>query len=355
MRTTLLALALAFASSSAGAQGKPFDWSALKKIWRARIEAVRRSGQAPLLDVESCYRDLTLDPDPFARAMDAYGVALIAMSPELDHRDREDGYRSWSDSVHRLVATRPEHFIPVPTADLQTVRDWGGDPYAFLEKLFAQALRDGYPMLGEFSFGEYPSPLRIASGVEDPPGTLIGVPVDGPVAERIFAFSQEHGVAFQMHLEIEDVLLDGLERMLDRYPKATVVWCHVGRVRDPSKTRRYGPEYLRGLLQRHPNLYFDLAATEFYQYYPPTDEFCSTLWDQATHRLKPEWERLIADYPWHFLMAFDLGANRTSYLYSPARQGRVLLGALPPEVRDIVGYKAAWKLLFHEDPGASSR
>lgn len=342
-------LTLGVSLRAAAAPPPRFDWAALKKGWRARLESVRRGGRLPLLDIESCYRDLTLNPEAFARAMDDAGVAVIAMSPELDRRDREDGFTSWSGSIHRLVAAQPERFLPVPAADLQTVREWGADPYAFLERVFAAALADGYPMLGEFSLAEYPSPWRLAGGKRDAPGTLLGVPIDGALSERIFAFSEAHGIPFQMHLEIEDPLLDQLEAMLTRHPKATVIWCHLGRVRDPSKTKRYGPAYVRGLLERFPNLYFDVASTNFYQYYPPTDELCSTLWDPSTRRLKPEWAKLIADYPWRFLMAFDLGGNRTTYLRSPALQGRELLGNLPPAVRDIVAYRAAWRLLFHED------
>lgn len=45
----------------------------------------------------------------------------------------------------------------------------------------------------------------------------------------IFQLSQECGIPFLIHHEAEDGLLPELEAMLQEFPGAKVVWCHVGR------------------------------------------------------------------------------------------------------------------------------
>ncbi|MCX5795440.1 MAG: amidohydrolase family protein [Elusimicrobia bacterium] len=344
-----LILCCALAAASGPANAQPFDWPNLKKAWRSRIAEVAKSRRLPLLDIESNYRDLALNPGPFAREMDANGVALIALSPELEERDRLDPHAAWPRSLRSLIAARPRYFIPVPTGHLKSARAWGLDPFAFLDGLFARVLRDGYPMMGEFSAAEYLSPWLLGAAATRENPEVAGFPIDGALGERIFAFSQAHDVPFQLHLEVEDDLLAALEGMLDKYPRARVVWCHVGRVRYPARAARYGADYLRALMAKHPNLYFTLAGSDFDQFYPPTNEFCSVLWDRKTGHLKPEWSRLIAENPWRFLVGFNLNSSRMTTLRACAAQQRRLLGELPPEVREIVAYKAAWKLLFREE------
>ena len=67
-------------------------------------------------------------------------------------------------------------------------------------------------------------------------------------------------MAFQIHYEIEDRLLPPLETILERHPKATVIWCHLAMIRYPDRTRRYNPDYVGALIQRFSGLHFDLAV-----------------------------------------------------------------------------------------------
>jgi hypothetical protein len=49
------------------------------------------------------------------------------------------------------------------------------------------------------------------------------------------------------------------------------------------------------------------------------------------------------------LPAMDLGGDRQDQLSDHARNLRNFLDTLPDRIRDIVGYQAAWKLLFGEE------
>ena len=65
--------------------------------------------------------------------------------------------------------------------------------------------------------------------------------------------------------------------------------------------------------------------------------------------MKEEWIRLITAYPWRFLAAMDLGGDRMDELPEKNKTLRKFLENLPEDVREIVAYKAAWKLLFNEE------
>jgi predicted TIM-barrel fold metal-dependent hydrolase len=122
----------------------------------------------------------------------------------------------------------------------------------------------------------------------------------------LFQFAAESGIPFQMHQEIEDQYLPVIERMQTEYPNAKVIWAHLSQMRLQSRNTRYGPDYMRKLIERHPNLYFDLHVGGPRHVYPTSGEYPGKYWDRATGRLKPEWARLIADHPWRFMTALDL-------------------------------------------------
>ena len=59
--------------------------------------------------------------------------------------------------------------------------------------------------------------------------------------------------------------------------------------------------------------------------------------------------KLIADYPWRFMVALDLNPFLMPRFSRKVAVQRTVLESLPPSVREIVAYKAAWKLMFNED------
>lgn len=314
----------------------PFDLTTLKRNWRQRIEAMRTAGVVPLIDVESNLGE-DLDLQAFARQMDSAGVALIAFSAI----PRGQG---WNDTARLAVAADPWRYIPAGNGGLPP--DWKKDPLGFAKVTRERVLGDGYPLMGEYEFRHYPSPDQIQRGNRERDEDL---PIDGQAGHELFRFAEESGISFQIHQEIEDQYLLPLEKMLAQYPKAKVIWCHLAQMRFQNRNTRYNPDYVRSLIEKHPNLYFDLFSGPPDHVYPSNGEYPGRYWDRATGRLKPEWAALIAEHPWRFMVALDLNPFIMQGFSRKVAMQRAVLDSLPESVQEIVAYKAAWKLFFNED------
>ena len=314
----------------------PFDLPALKKNWRQRIEAMRAAGVMPLIDIESTLSE-DLDMQSLARDMDAQGVALIAFSGWARGR-------GWSDAARFAVAADPWRYIP--TGDSGIPPDWKRSPMEFARTSRERITKDGYPLMGEYEFRHYPSPDQIQRGNLQRDEDL---PIDGPAGHLLFEFSAKSGIPFQIHQEIEDQYLPALETMLKQYPKAKVIWCHLAQMRYQGRNTVYGPDYVRRLIEQHPNLYFDLFSGPPQHVYPSSGEYPGKYWDRTTGGLRLEWARLIAEHPWRFMTALDLNPFIMQAFARKVAMQRAVLDSLPASAREIVAYKAAWRLLFDED------
>lgn len=177
----------------------------------------------------------------------------------------------------------------------------------------------------------------------------VNIPINGPSGHDLFSFAEKTGIPFQIHYEIEDTLLPALEEMLRQYPKAKVIWCHLAQIRYASRSTIYGPGYLRKLIETFPNLYFDVAFGGPASVYPGSGERHARVWDQERGGVKKEWVELITQYPRRFLAALDLGGDRQDELPEYTRRLRSFLDYLPEGAREIVAYRAAWKLLLGEE------
>lgn len=322
----------------------PFDIPSLKSRWRQRIEVIRASGQIPIIDIESSFNPKKLDTKNFAEQMDKNGVALIAMSAQVGKSEFKEEGKVWSDAIPRLMNIDPWRYIPASTAAIYPA--WTETPDEFLEKTIEKVTKDNYPLLGEFEFRHYPSPPEYKRGETYRDVT---VPIDSEAGEKLFAFSEKSGLSFQIHYEVEDTLLPPLEKMLKKYPGAKVIWCHLAQVRYKGRASKYDAKYVEKLINEYPNLYFDLAFGDKDSIYPGSREYHARVWDRNTGKVKQEWVDLIQAHPWRFMAAFDLGGDRMNDLPEKAKDMRYFLSNLPEPVREIVAYKAAWKLLFNEE------
>ncbi len=313
----------------------PFDLASLKKNWRERIAAIKASGVLPVIDIESSFNSNRLDLRRFARSMDEAGVALIAYSHDANDT-------KWSDMAARVVSVDPWRFIPTTNGGVHPA--WTERPKEFLAETMKHAVPDGYPLVGEIEFRHYPSPRQFKRGelFRD-----VDVPINGPLGHELFAFAEKTGLPFAIHYEIEDALLPPLEEMLGRYPGAKVIWCHLAQIRYSSRSSVYGPAYLSGMLNKYPNLYIDVAFGDSFSKYPGSDEYHARVWSAGS--VKKEWVELIVRQPWRFLAAFDLGGDRQDQLPEYNTNLRKFLNQIPEPTREIVAYKASWKLLFGEE------
>jgi hypothetical protein len=228
----------------------------------------------------------------------------------------------------------------------------GGQPPAlteasdeFLDAQEAAARTKQIMLLGEFEFRHYPSPRQVKRGEME---RDVHVPIDGPIGHRMFSLSEKTGVPFQIHYEVEDELLAPLENMLERYPKARVIWCHLAQIRYIERASRYTPAYVQTLIKRFPNLYFDTAFGNSNSIYPPSNQRHARVWEN-NGGLKAEWRDLIVAYPKRFLSALDLGGDRLDRIVEYDQDHRNFLKRLPTETQHQVAYRNAWSLLFGEE------
>ena len=320
----------------------PFDLVYLKSLWKKRILAIREKGKLPIIDIESSFNPAKVNAKKYAKSMDKNGIALTAFSPGVGMKKYKNG-NLWSDGAKRAVGADPGRYIPTSTAGISPA--FTEEPGAFVAKTISMVERDNYPLMGEFEFRHYMSPRQYKrrETYRD-----VTVPIDSDAGHQLFGFSQRSGISFQIHYEIIDSLLLPLEKMLAKYPKAKVIWCHLAQVRYSKDAKKYSPDYVRKLIEKYPNIYFDLAFGGSGSVYPGSGEYQAKVWNKSG-RVKQAWIDLITDYPYRFLAALDIGGDRMDQVSKNTRKLRAFIDSLPKETREVVAYKAAWKLLFNED------
>ena len=339
------ALGATLSAPTLHAQARPFDVPALKAGYLRRLRDIRQSGMLPVFDIESSYNPLYIDLPSFVSAMDKCAIAIMALSVDQPGSLVQKG-QTWSDHNYELVAKYPDRFLPVGNGGNHPA--WTRNANRFLDDNERAIIADRYPLMGEFEFRHYPSPRQVERGEND---RDVNLAIDGPEGNRLFAFAARTGIPFQIHYEIEDALLPPLESMLARYPAAKVIWCHVGQVRWAATARRYNAAYLRSLFTRFSNLYVDTAFGGPNSIYPTSRERHARIWADDGD-LKPDWKALIQEMPWRFLAALDIGGDRMTaqHVEGWSSNLRRFLGKIPDGAREIVAYRASWKLLFGEDP-----
>ena len=317
---------------------QPYDFLRLRTGYLERLVDIQRTGVLPIIDIESSYNPLEIDLRAFALSMDRAGIAMMCLSVDQPGKLARQG-AIWSDHALESHENYPRYFIP--TGNAGTHPAWTQFPDRFLasQEQFIEAHR--YPLMGEFEVRHYPSPRQIQRGeiYRD-----VDVAIDGPLMERVFSYAEKTSIPFQIHYEIEDKLLDPLARMLEKHPKAKVIWCHLAQIRYAQRSTRYSPAMLEQWLNQYPNLFIDTAFGNAASTYSPSGE------RHARYRTNAkEWGDLIAAKPYRFLAALDIGGDRMNRVEEWSRNLRNFLETLPQPVREIVAYKSAWKLLFNEE------
>jgi len=318
------------------------DFSQLKAGYAQRLKKILAIDTLPYIDIESSCRSNQLDIDFVAKSMDQLNIGLMALSADIGKGQFEKGVR-FDNLSKKLLASYPDRFIPVGN---------GGQPPAlteapdeFLDAQEAAARQRQIALLGEYEFRHYPSPRQAKRGETD---RDVHVPIDGPTGHRVFSLSEKTGMPFQIHYEVENELLAPLEKMLEEYPKAKVIWCHLAQIRYIERASRYTPAYVDGLIKRFPNLYFDTAFGDATSVYPPSRQRHARVW-AAFGGLKSDWRDLIVAHPVRFLSALDLGQDRLDRIVEYDKNHRNFLKQLPTETQHRVAYRSAWSLLFGEE------
>ena len=151
---------------------------------------------------------------------------------------------------------------------------------------------------------------------------------DASSVRRLYRLVAEHGAILVVHMHPDADSLAQFEPLMAGDRRARVLWSQCGTDATASE--------LRGMLDRHPNLFCELSWR-----YPPitTPDLASRYIFDATGP-KAEWLRLIEDHPDRFMIGND-GETPGQYDGAIAMVRKGLLPYLKPETARMVAYKNA--------------
>jgi predicted TIM-barrel fold metal-dependent hydrolase len=175
------------------------------------------------------------------------------------------------------------------------------------------------------------------------------MPVDSEAMRVVFELSSETGIPFLLHHEAEDELLPELERMLVKYPKAKVIWCHIGRNRNPVIWKKFRTaNAVREYLSKYPNLYFDFLASRPGSKYQGTGYIEGIMYLVYFSRasLEPEWKKVIEEFPDRFVLGSDINTGRfDNYDMVMDTYRNIILRGVKKDVAEKIAFKNVWKLM----------
>jgi predicted TIM-barrel fold metal-dependent hydrolase len=298
--------------------------------YEATIRGILAKGRLPIIDVEYHHGD-KISLESLLGRMDANGVALTWLGPN-EKLGSEESLRQYERYPSRIV----------PTAVHGDGPKWHGNDPQFLESLEKDAKSGHFLAMGEFEARHYPSSTNDRN---------VHKPVDSEGMQTIFRISSETEIPFLLHHEAEDVLLPELERMLMKYPKAKVVWCHVGRNRNRVTWKKFQDvSAVREFLQKYPNLYFDIVQSKPGSEDPRTRVVEAILYNSPRHLpfvyLESDWKKLFEEFPDRFVIGTDVNTGRFPQYDRVIITFRdVILSKINQEAAARMAYKNAWKLM----------
>lgn len=313
--------------------------AALLSGYAGEIRRVLASGELPIIDVEHHWGG-KLPASELIAKMDRNGVALTWLGQNEKH-----------GSARALAEAQAFPTRLVPATIHGDGPRWHGRDMSLLDELAKDAKSGRYFALGEFEARHYVSSTNSRD---------VHLPVDSPSFAAVFTVAEETGLPMLLHHEAEDALLPELERMLERHPKARVIWCHVGRNRDRSTwTRISTPEGVREFLRKYPNLYFDLNQAKPGSRHRGTNQVDSVLFDsdpskggdnQPDARLNAKWQELLEEFPERFVIGTDVNTGRfDSYSRVIETFRRLVLARLSRPAAEAIAYKNAWLLMSGQE------
>ncbi|QCU90522.1 amidohydrolase family protein [Thiomicrorhabdus sediminis] len=145
-----------------------------------------------------------------------------------------------------------------------------------------------------------------------------------PVLKGLVEIAAEQSLFMQIHGDAEI-----LDEVFALAPNVTVLWAHLGTQPDP--------DYLREVLQRHPNnLYIDTSVRDKQLL--------------ANGKLSEAWQQLFIDYQDRFMIAVDtFSVNRWQTFDQVVSDINDWLDDLPPEVANKLAYDNAYRLFKEGD------
>lgn len=237
------------------------------------------------------------------------------------------GGRSDNDSVAQAARRHPQRFIAFASISPERTAyrpAWEGNDKVLLETLDRLLASGQYKGIGEISAVHFPS-AGFGETNFDPLG---------PMVTGIMALARKHSVPVMLH--IESTRMAELSALLERFADVPVIWAHGG----------YTPLFLaQRMLQRHPNLYYELSARTWPRH--PRSPDYTILRDGV--QVWPEWLALIEAQPRRFLVGTDASHRSRDSEVTKFESVQNLLRQLSPGARSRVGTENLLELVGLRD------
>lgn len=225
------------------------------------------------------------------------------------------GGRSSNESVLEAARAHPLRLIPFASISPERTAyrpAWERHDDKLLEQLDALLATGLYKGIGEISAAHFPSGGFAETDFSP----------SGPMMAGILELARKHKVPVMVHVEI--TRMAELGQMLERFADVPVIWAHGG----------YTPSFLaRRMLERHPNLYYELSARTW-PHHPRAPDY-TILRDGKT--VWPEWLQLMEEMPGRFLVGTDASHRSASSEAMKFASIQNLLRQLSPNAREQVG------------------
>lgn len=236
------------------------------------------------------------------------------------------GRNSDNESIAEAVARHPDLFIGFASISPERRayrRAWDADDATLLKSLDELLASGRFKGIGEISAVHFASP-GLPEADYDPMG---------PMMRGIMALARRHRVPVLVHVEV--TRLKELAVLLETFHDVPVIWAHGG----------YTPLFIaRRMLERHPNLYYDLSARTWPRH--PRSPDYTILRDGR--EVWPEWLELIAAKSERFVIGTDASHRSRESEVMKFESVQAFLRQLSPAVRERVARTNLLRLLGPE-------
>ncbi|MEH6403822.1 MAG: hypothetical protein V7750_10650 [Sneathiella sp.] len=198
---------------------------------------------------------------------------------------------SSDEGTQKLFEAAQDLIVPVlrPYRKRGEINSWYRDE-TVVDMLKSRLAKNTYAGIGEFH--------------------IFGADADLPVMREVVKLAHKYGIFLHAHSDAEAV-----DRLFLQNPDARILWAHSG---------FENPEKVGKMLEKHPNLWADLAFRSEHA---------------SAGKVDPDWRNLFLKFPKRFMIGTDTYApERWYFVIDHADWSREWLQDLPSDIRQNISY-----------------
>lgn len=163
------------------------------------------------------------------------------------------------------------------------------------------------------------------------------VKIDSPPIEAMFAIADKYQGFIQIHSEDDPDSIEELKLLASKYSNTSIILSHCLFTSDVS--------IARNLLANSNNVYCEMSARSKSHFANPDSERAKQRIIYTENSLKPEWAKLIEDFPTRFMVGTDTYNQWINFEKNIEEIRGGLLSGLKPSTIDLVAYKNAVRVM----------